>query len=77
VSDCPNLVKCPFFNDQLANMPTIANLMKENYCRETYDVCARYLVAKTLGSASVPKDLFPAQKERALKIIADASAATH
>jgi hypothetical protein len=77
VSDCPNLAKCPFFNDQLSNMPTIADLMKENFCKETYDICARYLVAKALGSALVPQDLFPSQKERALKIIANASSATN
>jgi hypothetical protein len=77
MSDCPNLVKCPFFNDQLINMPTISTLMKKNYCKETYNDCARYLVAKALGSTLVPQDLFPAQKERALKIITDASSATN
>ncbi len=76
MSDCPNLFKCPFFNDQLVNMPTIAGMMKKNFCRQTYDDCARYLVAKALGSPAVPPDLYPSQKERALKIIDKASLST-
>ena len=67
--DCPNLVKCPFFNDKMDNMPAVANMYKKRYCKNDFDVCARWKVATALGSAAVPADLFPNQVDRADKIL--------
>ena len=33
MADCEKLAKCPFFTDQMTNMPSIAALMKQNYCQ--------------------------------------------
>ena len=35
MADCEKLKKCPFFSDQMANMPSVADLMKRTYCRAT------------------------------------------
>jgi methyl-accepting chemotaxis protein len=69
---CPNIEKCPFFNDLMNNMPATADLLKEEYCLgrgKHYTLCARYKVASTLGREFVPPDLFPHQVQRAEEII--------
>ncbi len=70
MADCPKLEKCPFFNDQLANMPTVAAFLKKQYCQDAYLSCARYMVAEALGSPRVPSNLFPSEIQRAREIIA-------
>lgn len=70
MAECPNLVKCPFFNDQLANMPTVSGFLKRRYCQDIYSSCARYMVSQSLGSTYVPANLFPSEKQRAQEIIA-------
>jgi hypothetical protein len=68
--DCDRLSTCIFFNDQMEQMPTVAELLKKEFCRGTFTECARFQVAKALGGASVPKDLFPRDRERAQKLVA-------
>jgi hypothetical protein len=71
--ECENLKTCPFFNDRMEDMPTLAGLMKKQYClSDNYTNCARYMVFKKLGKERVPSDMFPNQLERAQKIIQDA-----
>jgi len=63
--ECPLIARCPFFSDRLVNMPAVANLAKNNYCRtSTHKDCARYRVASKIGSKHVPADLFPDQLVR-------------
>jgi methyl-accepting chemotaxis protein len=69
MSECEKLSECPFFNDQLANMPAIAGMMKKKFCHGTKEECARYMVATKLGKEKVPAELFPNMKERALSIL--------
>lgn len=69
MADCPYIQNCPFFNDQLVNIPPISIPMKRLYCRMAYYTCARYLVAKSRGLAFVPSDLFPSHKQYALELI--------
>jgi len=59
MSDCEKIPTCPFFNDNLKNMPETAEKLKEKYCHENYSLCARYKVAQVLGSEKVPGHLFP------------------
>ncbi|QLA15534.1 hypothetical protein [Desulfolutivibrio sulfoxidireducens] len=63
--DCEMLSKCIFFNDRMANMPAMAEMMKKKYCRGDNAKCARYLVCTRLGREKVPADLSPAQIDRA------------
>jgi hypothetical protein len=68
--DCPNLAKCPFFNDKLANKPATAEMMKKSFCKGDHVACARWIVCQKLGGPQVPGDLFPSMADRAKAIIA-------
>ena len=64
--ECECLAKCPFFNDQMANMPALAGQIKQRFCLGAWDSCARYVVFKALGPGRAPADLYPLpQIERA------------
>lgn len=67
--ECPSVVRCPFYNDQIPDKPAIINLYKARYCQDKYETCARWKVASTLGKEAVPLDLYPNQFERANQII--------
>jgi hypothetical protein len=67
--DCKLLDKCIFFNEQMDNMPAMLEVYKEKYCKENNKLCARFIVAETIGRKFVPRDLFPHQVERAYDII--------
>ena len=69
MSECNLLEKCPFFNDQLKNMPTASDTMKKLYCRWNFEKCARYKIAIVLGRKEVPRDLFPRDSRRADDIL--------
>ncbi|SBV98663.1 conserved hypothetical protein [uncultured Alphaproteobacteria bacterium] len=72
MADCPCLPKCPFFLDRMADMPSMANKLKDKYCRDDFAHCARYMVFKALGPGRSPDSLFPAQVDQARRIIAAA-----
>jgi hypothetical protein len=65
MSDCPNIAKCIFFNDKMANRPATAEMMKKSYCKEKFTTCARYIVCVALGGPQVPADLYPNMVDRA------------
>lgn len=69
MADCELLENCPFFNDKMAKIPTMATMMKKKYCKSDYSNCARYIVFKKLGSSKVPSDLYPNQLSRTKEII--------
>jgi hypothetical protein len=70
MSDCECLAGCPFFNDKMEGMPSMAHIYKDRYCHADCFSCARYQVFKALGRESVPSDLFPNQVDRAHDVIA-------
>jgi hypothetical protein len=67
---CEKLPTCIFFNDQMENMPGVAELLKTQYCRGTFDECARFRVAAAFGGPRVPRDLYPNHTIRANEILA-------
>jgi len=67
--DCELLAACPFFNDKMADLPSMAGIFKNKYCKEDFRSCARHMVFKKLGKNAVPKDLFPNQLARAQKLL--------
>ena len=69
MADCKFIERCIFFNDQMANMPEAADLLKRRYCQGTSDQCARFMIASRLGPAAVPRDLFPPRVEVARAIL--------
>lgn len=70
MADCELLEGCVFFNDKMANMPSTAEMFKNQFCRESNIDCARFMVFKSLGREKVPPDLFPNMKDKAQEIIA-------
>lgn len=68
MAECEKLSKCPFFNDQMVDMPAVATMLKNRYCLGDKTECARYQVAK--ADVVVPSDLFPHERERARQILA-------
>ncbi len=63
MTSCEKLTTCPFFSGQMANMPGVADLMKQTYCLGDKGRCARYQLS-TSGIA-VPADLLPNDVARA------------
>ncbi len=70
MADCDCIAKCPFFNDKMANMPSVAEGMKKKYCHGNFMSCARHMVNVALGSEKVPGTLFPHQVDKAQEVIA-------
>lgn len=71
MADCEFASRCPFFNNQLAAMPVLAEWLKRIYCRNRYPECARYMVRQALGPDKVPKNLFPDDHQRADLLMRD------
>ena len=81
MSNCEHLESCPFFNDRIKSMPTIAGRLKEQFCEHDKSGCARYKVkamilkgytprAAALGEfESAMKTLFPNDEARAQRIM--------
>lgn len=69
MAECECLPKCVFFNDKMADMPTMAASMKKRYCLGDNTNCARYMVFKAKGRENVPADLFPNNEARAKAIL--------
>lgn len=72
MADCALIETCIFFNDKMAEMPGMAGLYKQRYCREDNLSCARYTVFKALGRENVPTDLYPNDLARANEIVVSA-----
>lgn len=72
MADCEVLGTCPFFNDQMAEMPSMSDIIKNRYCHGSNVSCARHMVLRTLGRPAVPADLYPSQTDRAEEILAAA-----
>lgn len=72
MADCECLPGCPFFNDRMAQMPVMADVIKKKYCRGDNAHCARHMVKVARGTAGVPIDLFPNQQDRAKALLLSA-----
>jgi len=67
MGNCEKLETCPFFTDQMKQMPAVAGLMKKTYCLDDKTQCARYRVSK--AGIPVPGDLFPNDIDRANQLL--------
>jgi hypothetical protein len=70
MADCECLPGCPFFNDQMAEMPSMSDIIKARYCKGSNVNCARHMIFRTLGRENVPTDLYPSPVERAEELLA-------
>ena len=61
---CEKLAKCPFYQGKMTMDSGLGSMYKQKYCEGDKTICARYIVATTLGPNFVPDTLFPIiQKE--------------
>jgi hypothetical protein len=67
MGECERLRKCPFFTGQMANMPSVAELLKSEYCYGDKTLCARYQMAA--AGMVIPLDLLPNDIERVRDIL--------
>jgi hypothetical protein len=67
MADCEKLLTCPFFTDQMAQMPSVASLMKATFCHGDKTHCARYQVL--MSGVPVPADLLPNDVGRAQQLL--------
>ena len=72
MENCERTPGCPFFNNNLENMPETAEKMKDIYCRGNKNLCARYKIARVLGPEKVLKHLFPNMADTAELILQEA-----
>ena len=68
MAECEKLEKCPFFNNQLQDMPAVSGLLKQMYCLGDKSQCARYEISA--AGFAVPADLFPDDEPRAKRLLA-------
>jgi hypothetical protein len=60
---------CVFFNEYLPKMKSVAEGLKDMYCRDDNSECARFTIYKALGIEAVPQALFPNEVDKATLII--------
>ena len=39
---CENTEYCSFFQNKMSGLPSVVNMMKQSYCEQDKDRCARY-----------------------------------
>ena len=67
--ECPRTSVCPFFQGKLPQMPPTVELIKRRYCFDNHLDCALFVVGEKKGFETLPKDLYPSQRDRALKLL--------
>ena len=67
---CEFADKCPFFNDEMDDMPSMAKMFKDRYCNGIWASCARYMIRTQLGPDGMVPNLWPNQESKARDIIA-------
>jgi hypothetical protein len=65
MAECEFCPGCLFFNDKMAKMPLMAEMLKRKYCKGDFEKCARRMIAKSKGRDKVPNDMSPSQIDRA------------
>lgn len=68
---CEKLAKCPFYQGKMTMDSGLGSMYKQKYCEGDKTICARYIVATTLGPNFVPDTLFPNMNDRAKAILAE------
>jgi hypothetical protein len=66
---CECFDKCELFSNSVANLPSTSKSFKDKFCSLDHNACARFMVYKRLGQDSVPTDLFPNERGRAMELI--------
>ncbi len=68
---CEKLDKCPFYQGQMRMDTGIGSIYKQKYCEGDKTICARYMIATTLGPEFVTERIYPNMNSLAEKMIAE------
>ena len=68
VSECALMSGCPFFKNKMPDLNGLSEVYRLSYCLGDHSHCARFMVARQLGPANVPADLYPHMTDRANEI---------
>ena len=68
---CEKLEKCPFYQGKMSMDSGIGSMYKQKYCEGDKTICARYMVATTVGPDFVTTSLYPNMTEQEKKIMAE------
>lgn len=71
MATCEKLAKCPFYQGKMDMDTGLGSLYKKRYCEGDKTVCARYMIATTLGPDYVTDNIYPNMIDLAKKMIAD------
>lgn len=69
MATCEKLEKCPFYQGKMSMDSGLGSMYKQRYCEGDKTLCARYMVATTVGPDFVNNNLFPNMVDQAKKII--------
>ena len=69
MATCEKLEKCPFYQGKMSMDSGLGSMYKQRYCEGDKTLCARYMVATTVGPDFVNNNLCPNMVDQAKKII--------
>lgn len=69
MAECDLLKSCVFYKGKMNIEGDLGAQYKEYYCKKNYQECARYRVARILGSEYVSHTLYPNMEKRAQQLI--------
>ena len=69
MATCEKLSKCPFYQGKMSMDSGLGAMYKKKYCEGDKTICARYMVATTLGPEFVNESLYPNMHDKAKEII--------
>ena len=69
MATCEKLSKCPFYQGKMSMDSGLGAMYKKKYCEGDKTMCARYMVATTLGPEFVNESLYPNMHDKAKEII--------
>jgi len=73
-STCPLSDRCAFYQRHKNALPAISRQLKDEYCRQNPDRCARRRVHDRCGNDWVPLEMLPYHHEWAQDILTDVAA---
>lgn len=69
MAECELSAGCNFLNNQVSDNQGRIDFYKEFYCLGSKSICARYMIAKSIGKDFVPENLSPNHVMRAKEIL--------
>jgi hypothetical protein len=56
---CPHTETCAFFNTDVGYSPELNDVMKNRFCLQNNESCARRAALSLLGEGNVPAEMLP------------------